>query len=398
MIDAVAFRVDWDKNGPMVGGVAPTEAIERLDTYQKQFDNRKRKWNSYVDGESLFGLPVTLYPELEQTEKELEFLNRLYDLYKDVISTIDNYSEILWTDVVANIEQMNEQVTGFQNQCRKLPKALRDWTAYADLRKKIDDFLEILPAVQSLAAPSMRQRHWVALQDLTSVTLDMSEDTFKLGDLLNSNLIPHLDEIEELTGGANKEAQVETKLGQIDIDWEDQNFVFVEFKTKGFCVLDAAATGELVEKLEDSQMALGSMATNRYSAPFKTAVAEWTAKLSTVGDVVEMWLVVQNMWIYMEAVFCGGDIVKQLPLEAKRFNQIDKAFLKMVSAAVETRHVRIARFPNPSTHCLPIQDVNHFFFAITGGERLLRRRYDFDPAAVSHGPAGAVSKKPDCVS
>lgn len=356
MIDAVAFRVDWDKNGPMVGGVAPTEAIERLDTYQKQFDNRKRKWNSYVDGESLFGLPVTLYPELEQTEKELEFLNRLYDLYKDVISTIDNYSEILWTDVVANIEQMNEQVTGFQNQCRKLPKALRDWTAYADLRKKIDDFLEILPAVQSLAAPSMRQRHWVALQDLTSVTLDMSEDTFKLGDLLNSNLIPHLDEIEELTGGANKEAQVETKLGQIDIDWEDQNFVFVEFKTKGFCVLDAAATGELVEKLEDSQMALGSMATNRYSAPFKTAVAEWTAKLSTVGDVVEMWLVVQNMWIYMEAVFSGGDIVKQLPLEAKRFNQIDKAFLKMVSAAVETRHVRIARFPNPSTHCLPIQD------------------------------------------
>jgi dynein heavy chain len=54
-----------------------------------------------------------------------------------------------------------------------------------------------------------------------------------------------------------------------------------------------------------------------------------SAKLSTVGDVVEMWLVVQNMWMYMEAVFSGGDIVKQLPQEAKRFNQIDKAFTKM---------------------------------------------------------------------
>ena len=53
----------------------------------------------------------------------------LYDLYKDVISTIDNYSDILWTEVVANIEQMNEQVTQFQAQCRKLPKALRDWDA-----------------------------------------------------------------------------------------------------------------------------------------------------------------------------------------------------------------------------------------------------------------------------
>ena len=337
--DSIEFRADWDANGPMVDRIKPLEAIDRLDQYKKQFDQRKRKWNSYVDGEELFGLPVTQYPELENTEKELEFLNRLYDLYKDVISTIDNYSDILWTEVVANIEQMNEQVTQCQAQCRKLPKALRDWDAYGDLRKKIDDFLEILPLVQSLASLAMRDRHWEQLQEITGKPLDMAEDTFKLGDLLNGNLLPHLEEIEELTGGASKEAQVETKLAQIELDWEDSNFVFNEFKNKGECVLDAAATGELVEKLEDSQMALGSMATNRYSAPFKDAVVEWTAKLSTVGDVVEMWLVVQNMWIYMEAVFSGGDIVKQLPQEAKRFNQIDKTFIKMVHGAVDTLHV-----------------------------------------------------------
>ena len=339
VVDAAEFRADWDANGPMVPGVKPLDAIERLDQYKALFDVRKRKWNAYVDGEELFGLTVTRYPELEQTEKELEFLGRLYDLYKDVIATIDGYADILWTEVVANIESMNEQVSIFQAACRKLPKALRDWDAYTDLRKKIDDFLEILPMVQSLASPAMRPRHWQALMALVGAELDMSEDSFKLGDLLDANLLPHVEEIEELTGGAGKEAQVETRLEQIERDWEDQNFFFNEFKNKGLCVLDAGATGELVEKLEDSQMALGSMATNRYSAPFKDAVVEWTAKLSTVGDVVEMWLVVQNMWIYMEAVFSGGDIVKQLPQEAKRFNQIDKAFIKMVHGAVETLNV-----------------------------------------------------------
>lgn len=39
---------------------------------------RKRKWENYSSGEELFGLKVTAYPELEQTEKEVTMLDRLY--------------------------------------------------------------------------------------------------------------------------------------------------------------------------------------------------------------------------------------------------------------------------------------------------------------------------------
>ena len=44
---------------------------------------------------------------------------------------------------------------------------------------------------------------------------------------------------------------------------------------------------------------------------------------------IEQWLAVQNMWTYMKAVFSSGDIVKQLPAEAKRFQNIDKSFMKV---------------------------------------------------------------------
>ena len=52
-----------------------------------------------------------------------------------------------------------------------------------------------------------------------------------------------------------------------------------------------------------------------------------------MSETIEQWLMVQSMWMYMEAVFSGGDIVKQLPQEAKRFQNIDKNFMKVGATA-----------------------------------------------------------------
>lgn len=88
-------------------------------------------------------------------------------LYATVVSTIKGYGDYFWVDVVEKIDEWGEQVLQYQNQCKKLPKALRDWQAYVDCRDTIDNFLEMLPLFQALAHKAMRERHWKSIMQIT---------------------------------------------------------------------------------------------------------------------------------------------------------------------------------------------------------------------------------------
>jgi dynein heavy chain len=55
---------------------------------------------------------------------------------------------------------MSDQTDTFGKDCQKLPKSLRTWDAYKELKQQIEDFSEIIPLVEALAKPSIRPRHW----------------------------------------------------------------------------------------------------------------------------------------------------------------------------------------------------------------------------------------------
>ena len=52
-IDVVQFRNDFEANGPMVPGIAPAEANERLRKFQRLYEQREHKYVGYAAGEAL---------------------------------------------------------------------------------------------------------------------------------------------------------------------------------------------------------------------------------------------------------------------------------------------------------------------------------------------------------
>merc|ERR1719162_1525504 len=97
--DVARFRAEYERSGPMVRGIPPREAVERLKRFKEEYEVRGRKQEIYFLGEDLFGLPHQQYPKLDETKKELGHLSQLYDLYVAVLETIAEWKEYLWVDV-----------------------------------------------------------------------------------------------------------------------------------------------------------------------------------------------------------------------------------------------------------------------------------------------------------
>eukprot|EP00117_Sycon_ciliatum_P048716 scpid847/ scgid34643/ Dynein heavy chain 5, axonemal; Axonemal beta dynein heavy chain 5; Ciliary dynein heavy chain 5 len=336
-IDTVDFFSSYADDGPMVQGLEPIEASDRLVAYQIRFDDLWRKYMAYSDGEELFGLDVNEYPELDAIRKELNLLQKLYGLWNSVNTTFDRYSGIVWTDM--DLEKMNNELQEFQNRCRKLPKALKEWPAFHNLKQMIDDMNEICPLLEMLSNKSMQPRHWERISKLTKHNLDVEAPQFMLKSVLDADILVFKEDVEDICIAAVKEKDIEAKLKGVISDWSFRELEFSEFKNRGEMLLKSDHISEAISSLEDSLMVLSSLMSNRYNTHFKKKIQTWVQKLSSTSDIVESWMQVQNLWVYLEAVFVAGDIAKQLPKEAKRFVAIDKSWQKIMQRGHENRNI-----------------------------------------------------------
>lgn len=332
------FREDFVKNGPLVQGLTPMDAVDRLSRYKEELKIHQRKFELYKGGEELFSLSQQEYPLLDKTAKEVALASELFDLYVDVIKTINTWKQMPWESVSTNIEGMCSIMESYDGRCKKLPGRLREFDSFSQLRNEIDFYDIVLPLFKELCKDSIKERHWDEITRICNTRFDVvGSPDFKLQLLIEADLVAAREQIEEVTDGADKQLKLEYQLSDIGSKWKRQEFTFQLWKDRGVNVLKA--TGSLVEELEESMMNLSAMLTMRHVAPFRNMAGGLLGSLSDTSDTLERWVKVQMMWCSLESVFTGGDIAKQMPREAKKFAKLDKDWAKLMAKACETKIV-----------------------------------------------------------
>ncbi|XP_053136194.1 dynein axonemal heavy chain 10 [Hemicordylus capensis] len=325
--------------GPGSVGEDLDKGVELMVVFEKELEKHEKNRQELANAEKLFDLPITMYPDLMKIQKEMKGLRQVYDIYKLQRAAKEEWSQTLWVNL--NVQVLQEGIDGFLKSLRKLPKHVRSLPVAYHLEMKMKAFKDSIPLLLDLKNEALRDRHWKELMDRTGIHFEMATETFTLENMFAMELHRHTDVINEIVGSAVKELSIEKGVKEIVETWENMKFVVQRYykgtQDRGFIL---GAVDDIVQILDDNAVNLQSISGSRFVGPFLAIVHNWEKTLSLIGEVIEIWMIVQRKWMYLESIFIGGDIRSQLPDEAKKFDNIDRIFKRIMAETVKDPVIR----------------------------------------------------------
>ncbi|KAM5237710.1 dynein axonemal heavy chain 10 [Ctenodactylus gundi] len=322
------FAKRFYAEGPGSVGEDLDKGLELLGAFERELAKHEKSRQDLANAEKLFDLPITMYPQLLQVQKEMGGLRLIYDLYKGLKTAKEEWSQTLWINL--SVQFLQEGIDGFFKALRKLPRPVRALSVAHHLEMKMKAFKDSIPLLLDLKHEALRDRHWKELMEKTGVVFEMT-DTFTLENMFAMELHKHTEVLSEIVTAAVKEVAIEKAVKDILDTWENMKFTVVKHykgaQERGYIL---GSVDEITQCLDDNMVNLQSISGSRFVGPFLNTVHKWEKTLSLIGEVIEIWMLVQRKWMYLESIFIGGDIRSQLPDEAKKFDNIDRVFKRIM--------------------------------------------------------------------
>ncbi|XP_070181014.1 dynein axonemal heavy chain 6-like [Littorina saxatilis] len=343
--------------------VSALETIQNLQEEVQGMSVRARSYASYQErfGSSLSQKKIGYYPDLAMMDKKSDasaqdIQTDLSEIERDLMlrrllwQSLEEWTRLVdeWTATPfdsINVESLQKNVNKFTQTVFMLEKGLPHNEVLPQLKEKVMDFKQGMPVITSLRNPSLRQRHWDAIQKIINKVISRDK-SFTLGNLLEMNIFKAKEKIQDISTTASNEATLELMLQKIVDLWQSTDFRLVPHAGRDTLIIYGA--DDIMAQLEESQVTVGTIRGSRYVGPIKAQVEEWERKLLVFSRTLDEWLNCQRNWLYLEQIFSIPDIQRQLPSEFKMFSFVDKSW-KDIMRRVEDRPNALRSAITPGT-------------------------------------------------
>uniref|UniRef100_A0A8C9M054 Dynein axonemal heavy chain 1 n=1 Tax=Piliocolobus tephrosceles TaxID=591936 RepID=A0A8C9M054_9PRIM len=314
------------------------EIANEVRRVKKQLKDCQQLAMLYNNRERIFGLPITNYDKLSRMVKEFQPYLDLWTTASDWL----RWSESWMNDPLSAIdaEQLEKNVVEAFKTMHKCVKQFKDMPACQevalDIRARIEEFKPYIPLIQGLRNPGMRNRHWETLSNQININV-RPKANLTFARCLEMNLQDHIESISKVAEVAGKEYAIEQALDKMEKEWSTILFNVLPYKATDTYILKSP--DEALQLLDDHIVMTQSMSFSPYKKPFEQRINSWENKLKLTQEVLEEWLNCQRSWLYLEPIFSSEDINRQLPVESKRYQTMERIWKKIMKNAYENREV-----------------------------------------------------------
>ncbi|XP_057687718.1 dynein axonemal heavy chain 10-like isoform X2 [Corythoichthys intestinalis] len=333
------FVESFNMHGPGAVGNDLDKGLSIMESYEAELAKMVEGRQEVANAEKLLDLPVLAYPEIVSIQKDMDSFKQIYDIYHNQKVAKTKWSQTLWIDL--DIHLLQEGVESFVQDLRKLPKDVRALPVACFVEARMKEFRDSLPLLMDLKNEALRERHWKELMKRTGTSFEMNTRSFTLENMFAMDLHKYADVIDDIVTSAVKELGIEKSVKEVVETWENIKFIVQPYSKRANqqCYV-LGAVDEILLNVDNDAMNLQSMAGSRFVGPFLSTIQQWEKDLSIISEIIEVWLLVQRKWMYLESIFIGGDISSQLPQEAKKFDIIDKTFKEIMNEAQRNPNIK----------------------------------------------------------
>ncbi|RKO99706.1 hypothetical protein CXG81DRAFT_14142 [Caulochytrium protostelioides] len=300
--------------------------------FQTKLDAAQTRVQVLNTEEGQMGWEVSRFPELETIATELHAYLSLYQ-------TATTFQKLLqqWLSGVfiqLHPEEIEREVTTMWKTLYKLTSTFADHPVPLELaemaKAQIDRFKLHLPLILCLGNPGLKDRHWTQISDIVGMRFQPDHQT-TLSAVLERGFNEYLPRLEILSATASKEYTLEKTISKMNAEWDGVQLTIIPYRDSGTFIL--AAVDEIQSMFDDHIVKTQTMRGSPFIKPFEAESKALETQLLTMQDMLDEWLKMQATWLYLEPIFSSEDIMRQLPSEGRRFQNINKIWRAHMQAA-----------------------------------------------------------------
>ncbi|ODM98966.1 Dynein heavy chain 6, axonemal [Orchesella cincta] len=304
----------------------PNEMTEKLTEVKDILMADKEKADKFQLNQKRLKLDVTNFDDLDQLISFSKFRHQLWDSITKLEKQKQEWEEASFVNM--NPEQLTREVNEFVKSIQQLEKGLPPNDVLPILKAKVEEMRMQLPWIGFLHNPTMKDRHWNALNKALGVNL--TDENVTLKQLFDIGVQGFTELIQEVSSQASSEYSLEALLKKVEDSWADVEFIVLPYKDQRD-VFILGGTDDIQVLLDDSNIHMATISSSRHVGPIKPKVDEWNRLLDIFSQTLEEWLNCQRSWIHLESIFSAPDIQRQLPNEARLFATVDKSWREIMS-------------------------------------------------------------------